>query len=192
MVIQCLGIFLTLFSLMRNGSTYIKNLKMFICHPKKMIHTGLLRTKITSLGSCFSLFVLGRGLEMGSAFFYGKIGCFSLVTYEPAIRGNAATGHVRGEMVMKPIQSITRDVIRTFMINQVLSVIRAKWPREDVRNPIYIQQDNAPTHLKVDDPLFCEASKQDGFDIRIICQPPNSPYFNILDLGFFRAIQAIQ
>jgi hypothetical protein len=61
-----------------------------------------------------------------------------------------------------------------------------------VRNPIYIQQDNAPTHLKVDDPLFCEASKQDGFDIRIICQPPNSPYFNILDLGFFRAIQAIQ
>jgi hypothetical protein len=59
---------------------------------------------------------------------------------------------------MKHIQSITRDVIRTFMINQVLPAIRAKWPREDVRNPIYIHQDNAPTHLKVDDPLFCEAA----------------------------------
>lgn len=50
---------------------------------------------------------------------------------------------------------------------------------------LYIQQDNAPSHLKLDDPLFCEAAKQDGFDIRIICQPPNSPDFNILDLVFF-------
>jgi hypothetical protein len=44
----------------------------------------------------------------------------------------------------------------------------------------------------LDNPDFCEAAKQHGFDIRLICQPPNSPDFNILDLGFFRAIQAIQ
>jgi hypothetical protein len=44
----------------------------------------------------------------------------------------------------------------------------------------------------VDDPVFCEAAKQDGFDIRLIFQPPNFPDFNILELGFFRAIQAIQ
>ena len=75
------------------------------------------------------------------------------------------------------------------MINNVLPAIRAKWPREDVNKPIFIQQDNAPSHLKVDDPIFCEAAKQEGFDIRLICQPPNSPDFNILDLGFFRAIQ---
>jgi hypothetical protein len=78
------------------------------------------------------------------------------------------------------------------MINQVLPAIRAKWPREDVGKPIFIQQDNAPSHLKLDDPDFCEAAKIGGFDIRLICQPPNSPDFNILDLGFFRAIQAIQ
>ena len=86
---------------------------------------------------------------------------------------------------MKPITSITRDVIRDFMTNQVLPAIRAKWPREDVGKPIFIQQDNAPTHLKLDDPDFYEAAKQEGFDIRLICQPPNSPDFNILDLGFF-------
>ncbi|WCJ18226.1 hypothetical protein M5689_000596 [Euphorbia peplus] len=34
--------------------------------------------------------------------------------------------------------------------------------------------------------------KQDGFDIRLTCQPSNSPYLNILDLDFFRAIQAKQ
>ena len=117
--------------------------------------------------------------------FYGRIGCFPLVTYEPAQRSNAITGCVRGDMVMKPITSITRDVIREFMINQVLPAIRAKWPREDVGNPIFIQQDNTPSHLKLDDPLFCEHAKRDGFDIRLISQPPNSPDFNILDLGFF-------
>jgi hypothetical protein len=44
----------------------------------------------------------------------------------------------------------------------------------------------------VDDPQFCECAKQYGFDIRLICQPANSPDFNVLDLGFFRAIQSIQ
>jgi len=124
----------------------------------------------------------------GECIFYGRIGCFPLVTYEPAQRSNAITSRVRGDMVMKPITSITRDVIREFMINQVLPAIRAKWPREDVGNPIFIQQDNAPSHLKLDDPLFCEHAKRDGFEIRLISQPPNSPDFNILDLGFFRAI----
>ena len=93
---------------------------------------------------------------------------------------------------MKPITSITRDVIRDFMISQVSPAIRAKWPREYVDKPIFIQHDNAPSHLKLDDPDFYEAAKLGGFDIRLICQPPNSPDFNILDLGFFRAIQAIQ
>jgi len=71
------------------------------------------------------------------------------------------------------------------MVNNVLPAIRAKWPREDVNKIIFIQQDNAPSHLKVDDPIFCEAAKQEGFDIRLICQPPNSSDFNTLDLGFF-------
>jgi hypothetical protein len=48
--------------------------------------------------------------------------------------------------------------------------------------------DNAPSHLKVDDPQFCEVAKQGGFDIWLICQPPNSLDFNILDLRIFRAI----
>ena len=128
----------------------------------------------------------------GVCTFDGRIGCFPLVHFEPAMRSNERTGRVRGDMVMKPITSITRDVIRDFMINQVLPVIRSKWPREDVGRPIFIQQDNAPSHLKLDDPEFCAAAKLGGFDIRLICQPPNSPDFNILDLGFFRAIQAIQ
>jgi hypothetical protein len=78
------------------------------------------------------------------------------------------------------------------LIDKVLPAIRAKWPQEDMDKPIYIQQDNAQSHVSLNDKLFCEAAKQDGFDIRLVCQPPNSPDFNILDLGFFNGIQSIQ
>jgi hypothetical protein len=69
--------------------------------------------------------------------FDGKIGCFPLVTFEQAIRGSH--NRLRGEQVIKPIQSITREVIRDFMINKVLPTIRAKWSREDMSKPIFIQ-----------------------------------------------------
>jgi hypothetical protein len=78
------------------------------------------------------------------------------------------------------------------MIEKVLPAIKAKWPRDDVNKPIYIQQDNTPSHIEVHNPLFCEAAQQDGFDICLICQPANSSNFNILDLGFFSTIQSIQ
>jgi hypothetical protein len=44
--------FLTSCSLMRNGSTYTRNLKMFIYYLMKTIHIGLVRIKTTFLGSC--------------------------------------------------------------------------------------------------------------------------------------------
>ena len=33
---------------------------------------------------------------------------------------------------------------------------------------------------------------KDGFYIQLVQQPPNSPDMNVLDLGFFRPIQALQ
>ena len=33
---------------------------------------------------------------------------------------------------------------------------------------------------------------KDGFYIQLVQQPPNSPDMNVLDLGFFRSIQALQ
>ena len=35
----------------------------------------------------------------GECIFDGRIGCFLLVTYEPAIKGNQRTNRVRGELV---------------------------------------------------------------------------------------------
>ncbi|OMO71660.1 hypothetical protein COLO4_28150 [Corchorus olitorius] len=58
-------------------------------------------------------------------------------------------------------------------------------------NPIYIQQDNARTHVGFNGVDFCQAAKEGGLNIILKCQPPNSPDL-ILDLGFFRAIQSLQ
>jgi hypothetical protein len=73
----------------------------------------------------------------------------------------------------------------------VLPAIKSKWPAEEKHLPIFIQQDNAHTHIDVNDPAFVAAAQADGWDIRLTCQPPNSPNLNVLDLGFFAAIQAL-
>lgn len=57
---------------------------------------------------------------------------------------------------------------------------------------IYIQQDNARPHILPSDVQFVEASRIDRFDIRLSCQPPSSLDLNVLDLGFFSAIQSLQ
>jgi hypothetical protein len=68
------------------------------------------------------------------------------------------------------------------MLEKVLPAIREKWPHEDADKPIYIQQDNAKPHLSPNDRQFCEVARQDEFDMRLVCQPANSPDFNVLGL----------
>jgi hypothetical protein len=143
--------------------------------PKIQILTVLARPRFDSNGNCT---------------FDGKIGCFPFVTYEPAKR--SSVNRPVGTIEIKPINSITKDTIRQFILEKVLLAIREKWPHEDADKPIYIQQDNAKPHLSPNDRQFCEAARQDGFDMRLVCQPANSPDFNVLDLGFFNSIQSIQ
>jgi hypothetical protein len=96
-----------------------------------------------------------------------------------------------GVMVTKAMTSVTKEISRQFLINKVLPAIKEKWPAEERGMPIFIQQDNARTHVAVNDPAFVEAAQADEWDIRLTCQPPNSPDLNVLDLGFFAAIQAL-
>ena len=86
---------------------------------------------------------------------------------------------------------MTKDVSRDYMVNKLLPAIKALWPAPEHRRIIYIQQDNAKTHISVNDSVFCAAAQSDGWDIRLTCQPPNSPDLNILDLGFFAALRAL-
>lgn len=120
----------------------------------------------------------------------GKIGIFPFVYEQPARR--SSVNRVAGTIETKPIASVTREVNKAYLINKVLPAIENMWPREDVGKKIFIQQDNARSHISKDDPDFCRAASESEFDIQLTCQPPNSPDLNVLDLGFFNAIQSLQ
>lgn len=77
------------------------------------------------------------------------------------------------------------------MISKVLDAIVRRWPREYAGQTIWIQQDNAPSHVPVNDEEFAAAVAQTGLDIRLINQPANSPDLNVLDLGFFNSLQSL-
>ncbi|WCJ29059.1 hypothetical protein M5689_010721 [Euphorbia peplus] len=126
----------------------------------------------------------------GNELFSGKIGIFPFITLEPAKRTSA--NRVAGTLETKPITSVNREIIKSYLLEKVLPAIKSKWPREDLGLPIYIQQDNARTHVNINDDDFRRVASEDGFDIRLMCQPPNSPDLNILDLGFFNGIQSLQ
>ena len=93
-------------------------------------------------------------------------------------------------MEVKNIESVTKDVFKRFLIDKVFPDIKAKWPIK--QTSIVVQLDNAKPHCSVDDPEIVSAGTTDGWNIRLSFQPAKSPDFNVLDLGFFASIQALQ
>ena len=55
---------------------------------------------------------------------------------------------------------------------------------------IYIQQDGAKNHIHEDDKEFNNTFMEQDIDAKLYMQTLNSPDVNLLDLGFFRAIQS--
>ena len=55
---------------------------------------------------------------------------------------------------------------------------------------IWIQQDGAKSHISADDNEFKEALHDQEINVGLYTQAANSPDVNLLDLGFFRAIQS--
>ncbi|XP_057763964.1 uncharacterized protein LOC130985140 [Salvia miltiorrhiza] len=125
----------------------------------------------------------------GECLFDGKIGIFPFTELVPAKRNSK--NRAAGTMEWKPIQSITKQVVKDCLIYQIIPAIKAKWPA-NASKTIYIQQDNARPHIQDSDPDFRAVASADGFDIHLVHQPPNSPDTNINDLGWFRAIQSLQ
>lgn len=87
---------------------------------------------------------------------------------------------------------LKKEIIGRFFYWEILPAIKKKWPREEIGCPIFIQQDNAKTHIDFEDEEFCRVAFQDGFDIRLMHQPTNCPNLNVLDLNFFSAIWSLQ
>ena len=157
----------------------------------------------TGKSKCFILKVmflaavaLTRFDHVKNQWFTGKIGIFSLV-YNAAVK-RSSRNRPAGTMETKPIESVNKDVTKRFLIKHVFPTIRASWPRRPTRSTesgpikIFVQKDNAKPHPKPDDPDMIREGDNDGFHIRLVCQLPNTPDMNVLDLGFFQAIQSLQ
>ncbi|KAK9714312.1 hypothetical protein RND81_06G085800 [Saponaria officinalis] len=127
--------------------------------------------------------------EDGELLFDGKIGMFPFTKQQPAAR--RSKNRARGTLETKPINSITKQVTKECIIQQVIPAIKSKWP-EGASKHIFIQQDNVKPHIKNNDPDFMAVANTDDFKIKLIFQPINSPDLNCNDLGYFRALQSLQ
>ncbi|XP_074293170.1 uncharacterized protein LOC141620117 [Silene latifolia] len=119
----------------------------------------------------------------------GKIGIWPFVMEVPAKR--KSKNRSASTLETKNIESITKQVTKEMLISNVLPAIKAKWPANYSKN-ILIQQDNARPHINNVDADFRKHANEDEWNIQFSYQPPNSPDLNVLDLGFFRAIQSLQ
>ena len=78
------------------------------------------------------------------------------------------------------------------MIKSVVPAILAKMPKARLRRGINLQQDNAGPHRAMTSELIKASVDLGPYSILVKNQPPNSPDFNVLDLGFFNSIQSLQ
>jgi len=67
-------------------------------------------------------------------------------------------------MITKAMISVTRDVIRRYVIDKLLPHIKAKCPAEDRHSTIWIL-DNCRTNIAVDDPELHK--KMDGNSVDV-------------------------
>ncbi|ETN03780.1 hypothetical protein PPTG_15976 [Phytophthora nicotianae INRA-310] len=96
-----------------------------------------------------------------------------------------------GTLITKAV-NVGRREQRAMLIYNVIPAIKMKCPAFLKGVPLIIQQDGARCHVEPNDPAILAACRADGWDICIEMQPSNSPDTNILDLGYFRSIQALQ
>ncbi|KAF0685537.1 hypothetical protein As57867_022523, partial [Aphanomyces stellatus] len=119
----------------------------------------------------------------------GKISTWSFTHVVPAVRSSAnrSTGTLETKSMI-----VTKDVYRSFLVDRVLPAIVSKWPGPPV---VKFQHDNARAHVTSSDTalfLAYDSYAARGWQFSLVAQPPNSPDTNILDLGFFAAIQSLQ
>ena len=88
-------------------------------------------------------------------------------------------------------KAVTKEVYRKLLISKLLPAIIEKWPQTDrLSRKIYIQQDGARSHIGEDNKEFKDTLAEQEINMELYTQVANSPDVNLLDLGFFWAIQS--
>ena len=122
--------------------------------------------------------------------FNGKICIWPFVMHEPAKQNSK--NRVKENLAAKGIPKINRHETGKMLVENFIPAIKNKWPKGKAQSRIIIQQDNAKPHLQDNDAELIAECQKNGWYISFRCQPPNSPDFNVLDLGFFNSVEALQ
>ena len=123
-----------------------------------------------------------------SSWWDSKLGIWPIGDWEPAKW--KLKNRPKGTLVWKNMV-VTKEVYWGLLISKLIPSILKKWPRRDMLSrKIFILQDGAKTHIGWDDKLFNDALVDNGIHATLYTQAANSPDVNLLDLGFFRAIQS--
>ncbi|XP_021735669.1 uncharacterized protein LOC110702271 [Chenopodium quinoa] len=131
--------------------------------------------------------MIGKPLydEDGTLLHSGKYGLFPFVKYERAKK--KSKNREAGTLETKVIQNVNREAIRDMIMNKIIPTIHAQWPQQLSKN-IVIQWDNARPHQVPTYADFLAATQANGFNIKFVFQPAQSPDLNVLDLGLFKGL----
>ncbi|KAF0711077.1 Aste57867_5401 [Aphanomyces stellatus] len=181
----------TLRSISEKTSIALATLHRYLKH-------GMYRAHSSAVATWFlSAVAQPRDLDDAGCWWDGKIGTWPFVKTEAALRSSvnrpAGTNETKTITVTKDVYRFFLVDNRFFLVKKVLPAIVAKWPPGNTT--VKLQHDDARAHVTATDANLCAAFasyKCVGWSFSLAPQPSNSPDLNILDLGFFAAIQFIQ
>ena len=100
--------------------------------------------------------------DKGNVLFDGKLGVWALAEFQE--ERSSSKYRPRGTKELKAVNVKTENY-RNMIIENVLPSIRAKWPIRKPITPIYVQHDNAPVHVPIDDEKIRNSGQVYGWDI---------------------------
>lgn len=97
--------------------------------------------------------------------FDGRIGLWPFAKYVHAVR--SSRNRPAGTLELKPY-NVDHASYRDMMISHVIPAIKRVWPGD---RTVFVQQDNARSHIPPSDRAFADVAAQDGWNIVLTCQP---------------------
>lgn len=117
--------------------------------------------------------------------FDGKIGIWRVQKEKICTKTNRF--HRRGDVYFKD-STMDGELYKDFM-QKIFAAVKQKMPWLKGKEVI-VQQDGAPAHTTTENLRhFDQEGKKDGWKIKVITQPAQSPDLNINDLAFFRSLK---
>ena len=117
-----------------------KTQRVYLAHKEKVLYRAAKSSKFIPKAMFLGMVARPRWNLYGQCMFDGKIEIFPFINMVAAQRDSK--NRPRGSIEIKPNESVTQEVYRSMLIQQLIPAILRKWPSEGP-SIIFIQQNNA-------------------------------------------------